>query len=782
MPRNYKRKTEDRYSKEVLNKALARIKNGDSVYSVSRTMNIPEQTLRNRLKRKTEDSVKGAGRKPLIPEEIENDLAENIVLLSDSQQPLTRGEIISIVQEYFEVNQLKNPFSKTNKSPGREWFDGFMRRHPQIVKRKAQAIQKSRVQCATKESFTKFFTMFKATVEKLGIKNPGQIVNLDETGYASSTATRVLAKKGTKCVSQVQGGSGKEMFSVVETVAADGHLFPPLIIYKSKNLYDSWCVNGPEGAAYLSSPHGWQDKKTFLCYFQKFVEWTKDMPKPILVIYDGHKSHTQYRVAKLAIENNIQILTLPAHSSDKIQPLDVGVFAPVKKMWLTIKREHGRKTSFKTIRKEDFPNLMKELRDRGAFKEASIKAGFKSSGVWPIDLQRALKKLPPAPETRPNLPKDNENNPALVPVSTQTEDELIGNQPDDAIHDRLSSPLADNPAVFAENDGLPDETSTQADQIQTQDVNHDAILLPLPEDTISNHPNDELVKTINQAEDELAKNTTPRSKHDLSNFRDILLKTITPRQDRNPAKKKKLSFNNVALTEKDVIQQMKSYEKEVSEREKKKEERKLLKKIKQEAKNQENGKKGATLKRKNKPLKKKIIKNKIKKGKSVSQWSSSSEEESEESFVSDCTADNLESFLSSSDEFEAEDAKPNLKSFDEGVPGPSGLQNYHMEPEPKRGDYVAAIYENEWYLTTVISISKMPPPINAQYFHLKFTEIKGENKFQWPSKEDEIPIIREDILCVVPPPIPVSSRHIGLDKDAYKKVKKLFVKYLTETK
>lgn len=45
----------------------------------------------------------------------------------------------------------------------------------------------------------------------------------------SSTVTRVLAKKGIKCVLQVQGGYGKEMFSVINIVAVDGHLFSPLM-------------------------------------------------------------------------------------------------------------------------------------------------------------------------------------------------------------------------------------------------------------------------------------------------------------------------------------------------------------------------------------------------------------------------------------------------------------------------------------------------------------------------------------------------------------------------
>jgi hypothetical protein len=124
--------------------------------------------------------------------------------------------------------------------------------------------------------------MLDKKVNELHITNPAQIINLDETGYSSSLSGTVIAKKGTKCVSQVHGGSGKETFSVVETVAANGHLFPPLIIYKSKNLYTSWCVNGPKGSGYLSSENGWQDKNTFFHYFKKLMGGQRTGPNQFL--------------------------------------------------------------------------------------------------------------------------------------------------------------------------------------------------------------------------------------------------------------------------------------------------------------------------------------------------------------------------------------------------------------------------------------------------------------------------------------------------------------------
>lgn len=69
------------------------------------------------------------------------------------------------------------------------------------------------------------------------------------------------------------------------------------------------------------------------------------------------------------------------------------MFGPVKKDRVKIKREHGRKTSFKTISKEESPSLIVKLRP--AFNEQNVMAGFKSSGIWPFDLKKALSKLPP---------------------------------------------------------------------------------------------------------------------------------------------------------------------------------------------------------------------------------------------------------------------------------------------------------------------------------------------------------------------------------------------------
>ena len=49
-----------------------------------------------------------------------------------------------------------------------------------------------------------------------------------------------------------------------------------------------------------------------------------------LLICDGHDSHISADFVTFCIQKRIDIILLPPHSSHLLQPLDVGVFAPLK--------------------------------------------------------------------------------------------------------------------------------------------------------------------------------------------------------------------------------------------------------------------------------------------------------------------------------------------------------------------------------------------------------------------------------------------------------------------
>ena len=82
---------------------------------------------------------------------------------------------------------------------------------------------------------------------------------------------------------------------------------------------------------------GWTDDEVCKQWFTKvFIPWAQARNisgKPVLLISDGHGSHESNEMLEKAFACNILLLSLPPHTTHKLQPLDVGVFGPLQKAW-----------------------------------------------------------------------------------------------------------------------------------------------------------------------------------------------------------------------------------------------------------------------------------------------------------------------------------------------------------------------------------------------------------------------------------------------------------------
>ncbi len=50
----------------------------------------------------------------------------------------------------------------------------------------------------------------------------------------------------------------------------------------------------------------------------------------------------------------------------------------------------------------------------------------------------------------------------------------------------------------------------------------------------------------------------------------------------------------------------------------------------------------------------------------------------------------------------------------------------------------------------------------------------GVNRFFWPAREDILWYLFEDIVCFIPPPGPVTGRHMEIEKEVWAKLEKAF--------
>ena len=55
--------------------------------------------------------------------------------------------------------------------------------------------------------------------------------------------------------------------------------------------------------------------------------------RPVVLLFDGHTTHIDVETSRLCKDNVILLYCLPAHTSHITQPLDVGLFKPLKVNW-----------------------------------------------------------------------------------------------------------------------------------------------------------------------------------------------------------------------------------------------------------------------------------------------------------------------------------------------------------------------------------------------------------------------------------------------------------------
>ena len=177
-------------------------------------------------------------------------------------------------------------------------------------------------------------------------------------------------------------------------------------------------------------------------FFEKFVERVKGTG-PILVIVDGHLSHTSLKTVDLAIKNDITILKLPPHCTDLLQPLDVACFSPLKRYYDSELFKYTQSTGGRqNLRKDLFVKLLCSVWNKGLSKENVI-AGFKATGIHPVDSTKykvtRLDKLklktyndwvangkPTNSNNEPALPTGNTQNLEMLPPPAPHDDVNIG--------------------------------------------------------------------------------------------------------------------------------------------------------------------------------------------------------------------------------------------------------------------------------------------------------------------------------------------------------------------
>ena len=217
---------------------------------------------------------------------------------------------------------------------------------------------------------------------------PASIFNMDETGMPlDPKAPKTIHLRGKKDTHSTSSGT-KVQITVVGCVSAAGQSLPPMIILDRKTLNPVLAEGEIPGTLYGLSSKGWMDRILFEHWFSRHFLQYVPSSRPILLLLDGHSSHFSPRAVELAAKEKIIVFTLPPNTTHLTQPLDKGIFGPLKQAWRRVCHEFVTRNPGRVITRYDFSPLFSEAWIE-AMTPKNILAGFRVTGVHPLN-RRAL--------------------------------------------------------------------------------------------------------------------------------------------------------------------------------------------------------------------------------------------------------------------------------------------------------------------------------------------------------------------------------------------------------
>lgn len=273
-----------------------------------------------------------------------------------------------------------------NEMASFDWLRGFMHRHSKILSlRTPESTSLSRATAFNRTTVGEFQTNLKNVLEKFKF-GPESIYNIDETGVTTvHKPGKVIANKGSKQVSKATSAERGQLVTMCAAISAIGTSLPPFLVFpRVKVREDIMTVGAPPGTSVAAHPSGWMTGDNFVLFLHHFIKYTKcTKDRQVLVIMDNHDSHITPTGLQICKDNGIVLLTIPPHTSHKLQPLDRTVFGPFKTFLNQSGDEYMINNPAKPMSIYDIPSLIGKAFPR-AFTPVNIQRGFEITGIYPF--------------------------------------------------------------------------------------------------------------------------------------------------------------------------------------------------------------------------------------------------------------------------------------------------------------------------------------------------------------------------------------------------------------
>ena len=204
--------------------------------------------------------------------------------------------------------------------PSPTWTSNFLRNHlPSIKSSITKPIDIKRKAAQDIPAVEDFFRQYTACIREYNIP-PERIWNFDEAGF------RVGMPKGKRIYIPIEAPTqysdspkDRRQITLIEGISGVSKFIPLMIILKGKYFMENWVnPNQTRDKALALSATGYSNKKLGIKWLKHFIihtgaKSTAEGGLPMLLLCDGHSSHTLIAFKNLAVSHNIFICKFLSH-------------------------------------------------------------------------------------------------------------------------------------------------------------------------------------------------------------------------------------------------------------------------------------------------------------------------------------------------------------------------------------------------------------------------------------------------------------------------------------
>lgn len=372
--------------------------------------NVPETTLRQRALGRVDPETTVSGPAPVLSQEEEAVFVDHLKFMASVGYGYTRNEVINMASEYAVSHQKRDkdhPFSL-------KWFRDFMKRWPELSVTKPRSLSMARAKATSQEAVTNYFEQLKVIMTKHNLLDkPQHIYNVDEKGLQTEhTPPYVVGCKENPTPAITSARSS--LTTVIGSGNALGTQIPQYFVFQGQRMRQELLAGCSAGANGTVTDSGWSNGQVFETYlndhFLKYVQG-RNKDEPILILFDGHRSHISMTLIDWAKENNVVLFVLPAHTSHALQPLDLGCFGPFQRIYNAECHKFIRDNPSSRVTRYNVCSIACKAYSH-ALSPENLKGSFRRSGIYPFD--------PSAVDSSQFVPATVFNN-EQIPESTQKE-------------------------------------------------------------------------------------------------------------------------------------------------------------------------------------------------------------------------------------------------------------------------------------------------------------------------------------------------------------------------